>query len=99
MLLWCVSGLTKNFPVVGSADVDPFDWSARSPNLTPCDFFLWGYLKDIVFREPSATLMQLRHKIEQACAQVTEAMCREVCHSVVQRLRDCFDHQGQFLSD
>ena len=43
--------------------------------------------------------MQLRNKIEQACAQVTEAMCREVCHSVVQRLRDCFDHQGQFLSD
>jgi hypothetical protein len=27
---------------------DPFEWPARSPDLTPCDFLLWGYLKDIV---------------------------------------------------
>ncbi|XP_050314555.1 phosphate carrier protein, mitochondrial-like isoform X1 [Anthonomus grandis grandis] len=25
-------------------------WPARSPDLTPCDFFLWGYLKAEVFK-------------------------------------------------
>ena len=23
-------------------------WPARSPDLTPCDYFLWGYVKDKV---------------------------------------------------
>ena len=25
------------------------EWPARSPDLTPCDFFMWGYLKDKVY--------------------------------------------------
>ena len=27
-------------------------WLARSPDLTPCDYFLWGYVKDKVFVPP-----------------------------------------------
>ena len=27
-------------------------WPARSPDLTPCDFFLWGYIKDKVYVPP-----------------------------------------------
>ena len=25
-------------------------WPALSPDLSPCDFFLWGYLKEKVFK-------------------------------------------------
>jgi hypothetical protein len=25
-------------------------WPARSPDLTPCDFYFWGNLKDKVYR-------------------------------------------------
>jgi hypothetical protein len=28
-------------------------WPARSPNLSACDFFLWGYLKSQVFKAPA----------------------------------------------
>ena len=28
----------------------PNPWPARSPDLNPCDFWLWGYLKDCVYR-------------------------------------------------
>jgi hypothetical protein len=27
-------------------------WPPRSPDITPCDFFLWGYVKDQVFIPP-----------------------------------------------
>ena len=27
-------------------------WPPRSPDLTPCDYFLWGYVKDQVFIPP-----------------------------------------------
>ena len=39
--------LDEKFPGRWISRRGPFDWSARSPDLAPCDFFLWGYLKDI----------------------------------------------------
>ena len=37
----------------GSQDDSPLlPWPPRSPDLTPCDFFLWGYVKDHVFFPP-----------------------------------------------
>ncbi|KAL4131065.1 hypothetical protein QTP88_008416 [Uroleucon formosanum] len=28
----------------------PIEWPARSPDITPLDFFLWGHLKTIVYQ-------------------------------------------------
>ena len=28
-------------------------WPPRSPDITPLDFFLWGYVKDRVCRTPA----------------------------------------------
>ena len=30
-------------------------WPSRSPDLTPCDFFLWSYVEDHVFVPPYAS--------------------------------------------
>jgi hypothetical protein len=39
---------------------------ARSPNLSACDFFLWGYLKSQVFKAPAPhTVQELKHQIQQ----------------------------------
>lgn len=35
-------------------------WPARSPDLTPCDFFLWGYLKGQVFKHRPRTVRELK---------------------------------------
>ena len=42
--------------------------------------------------------MQLQNRIQEACAGITEAMCRKVCHFVAQRLPDCLEKDGQFFS-
>ena len=39
------------------------EWPPRSPDLTPCDFFLWGYLKDKVFSTPPREINELRQRI------------------------------------
>jgi hypothetical protein len=31
----------------GAADEEWMKWPPRSPDLTPCDFFLWGYVKPL----------------------------------------------------
>ena len=41
---------------------DP-EWPPRSPDLTPCDFFLWGYLKSKVFKTPPRDIADLRGRI------------------------------------
>ena len=39
-------------------------WPPRPPDITPCDFFLWGYVKDRVFVPPLPhDLANLRHII------------------------------------
>ena len=42
------------------------DWPPYSPDLTPCDYFLWNALKDIVYRNNSATLDELGQSICEA---------------------------------
>lgn len=39
------------------------EWSPRSPDLTPLDFFLWGYLKQKVYSKPIKDLDELRQRI------------------------------------
>jgi hypothetical protein len=49
-------------------DQELMHWPPRSPDVTPCDFFLWGFMKDRVFLPPlSATLVDL-------CTRITAAI-------------------------
>jgi hypothetical protein len=51
----------------------------RSPDLTLCDFFLWGYVKDKVFIPPvPVTLDDLKQRITTATAGVDEDMFTRV---------------------
>jgi hypothetical protein len=38
----------------------PIEWPPRSPDLTPPDYFLWGYFKDKVYAKESSTLEGLK---------------------------------------
>lgn len=40
-------------------------WPARSPDLTPMDYFLWGTLKEIVYKQKPTTVNELRHRIQE----------------------------------
>jgi len=51
----------------------------RSPDLTPCDFLLWEYIKDRVF-VPSlpVSLNEMKQRITTAVSSVDEDMLRSV---------------------
>lgn len=48
----------------------PVLWPPRSPDLTPLDFFLWGYMKDLVYSTPIESREQLIDRIFEAAEQV-----------------------------
>ena len=47
-------------------------WPALSPNLTHCDYFLWGYMKDTVFVPPQPiSIPDLKNRITAAVETIT----------------------------
>jgi hypothetical protein len=54
-------------------------WPPQSPDLTPCDFFLWGYVKDHVYLPPlPINLPELRCSIVAAVLSITSDMLDRV---------------------
>ena len=53
--------------------------SPQSPNLYPCDFFLWGYVNRLVFL-PSLppNIEEMKQRITAALETVTEDMLQQI---------------------
>ena len=56
-------------------------WPPLSPDLTPCDFFFWGYLKTKVYEQRPQTLEPLKEAIRQEVAAITPEMILKVTDS------------------
>ncbi|CAH0391520.1 unnamed protein product [Bemisia tabaci] len=70
------------------------EWPARSPDLTPCDFFLWGHLKSKVFETPPADIEELKQRITEECRKITPEMLQKVREEFVNRLFYCQEVNG-----
>jgi hypothetical protein len=70
------------------------NWPARSPDLTPLDFFLWGHVKNLVYRVPVNNLDTLRNRIRDAMAMVTPEMLQNVRSNLLKRARLCIQAGG-----
>lgn len=65
-------------------------WPPRSPDLTPCDFFLWGYVKDRVFVPPlPVDIDDLKQRITNALATVNREMLSRVWSEFDYRVDIC----------
>ena len=61
-------------------------WPPRSPTLNPCDFWLWGYLKTMVYHDPITSLSNLRESIERFVCSILQFML----HSTIEHVILCF---------
>ena len=64
----------------------PISWPPRSPDVTPLDFFLWGYIKDIVFATKVADLAELKQRILAAFETVTDDLLQRTWAEIDFRL-------------
>ncbi|KMQ82062.1 transposable element tc3 transposase [Lasius niger] len=58
--------LNQQFPGRWMGRYGPIHWPARSPDLNPLDFFLWGYCKEIVYKKLPETVDDLDAKLHEA---------------------------------
>ena len=67
--------------------------------LTPCGFFLWGYLKAKVYERRPLTLEALKEAIRQEAAAITPEMILKFTDIYRKRLHQFINIQGRHLSD
>lgn len=93
--------LDQNYPQRWIGRGGPIPWPARCPDLTPCDFYIWGHMKQLVYSTPVTTAEELRERILTAAQHVKNNFSTRVTISEVRRrLRACIRNRGrQFEQD
>ena len=56
----------------------PVNWPARSCDLTPLDYFLWGYVKSLVYADKPATIDALEANIVHVLRDIRPAVPEKV---------------------
>lgn len=69
-------------------------WPARSPDLTPPDFFLWGAAKQTVYRNRPHTIDELKAAITAYISEITVLQLRKVFANKMKRVQCCIDVNG-----
>ena len=70
------------------------EWPARSPDLTPLDFFFWGVLKNQMFSDKPKTLNDLKENIINPLKDINPEMCKKVTESIIKRCHHCIANNG-----
>ena len=78
--------LNETFPNRWIGRNGPTPWPPRSPDITPLDFFLWGYVKDRVYRTPVRDVETLQSRIIEVLATVNEEMLENTWREIEYRL-------------
>jgi hypothetical protein len=75
--------LSETFPNRWIGRGGPILWLSRSPDITSMDFFLWGYVKDIVYKTMFRDINNLKDRITDA---IDEAMLERTWMEIEYRL-------------
>ena len=70
----------------------------RSPDAAPCDFFLWGYVKDQVYVPPlPASIPEMKVRIRTAIETITADILQTVWNEFDYRIDVCGITKGAHI--
>lgn len=90
-----MEGLEK----IGWGQIGQLDDPPRSADLTPLDFFIWGHLKEIVYKTPLQNREDLEMRVRLAINEITELQLENVLRGTVTRIRLCRENNGQHFEN
>jgi histone-lysine N-methyltransferase SETMAR len=70
-----------------------------SPDLAPCDFFLFGYLKSQLEGKTFSAENSLKTKVERILRDIPITLLCSVMEDWVHRLNQCIESAGDYLSE
>jgi len=72
-------------------------WPPRSPDLNPCDFFLWGYLKDKIYVQMPQTIDELKRLINEEIKSINSIALNKVFENMTKRCKSILEKDGQHI--
>jgi len=73
-------------------------WPAKSPDLTPCDFFLWGYLKNRIQQKQPRTRQNLINIFKYEIEHIPKKFIQRACSSVEERMKKLQETKGDQIN-
>ncbi len=69
-------------------------WPPRSPDLNPCDFYLWGHLKSVVYNPLPKTLDDLKENIRREIKKIPKDVLNSVFLNLEKRCKSILEKNG-----
>ena len=69
-------------------------WPPRSPDLNPCDFYLWGHLKALVYNPIPKTLDDLKANIAREIQQIPKNILKSTIENFEKRCKLVISAEG-----
>ena len=60
-------------------------WAPSSPDMNPCDSFLWGYLKEAVYKPLPVNMEDLKATIKREFRAIPEVMVKKAVYGMKAR--------------
>ncbi|GFW26656.1 putative LOC100569746 [Trichonephila clavipes] len=77
----------------------PVNWPPRSCDLTPLDYFIWGYVKSLVYADKPQTLDHLEDNIRRVIADIRPQMLEKVIENWTSRLDYIRAIRGSYMPE
>lgn len=87
--------LNARFPDKWMGRGGPIIWPARSPDLNVLDYFVWGYIKDLIEHRRNDAEDDVRRAIIVAFNTITPEMAHRATRDIVRRVELCSREQGR----
>ncbi|XP_014772804.1 uncharacterized protein LOC106871051 [Octopus bimaculoides] len=89
--------LDKHFPGRWMGRRGPHERPPRSPDLTPCDFYRWGYTIEEFYKTQSRTLEDSETRTQDFLSDISDDIMQKVVHSIPDRLRKLVNATGAYV--
>ncbi len=74
-------------------------WPPRSPDLNPCDFYLWGYLRSKIYSPKPNNIDDLKVNIEKEIRSIKPEVLIPTFQNLEKRLKKVIDVNGGHIED
>lgn len=91
--------LQEKFPGRVISQFADVEWPPRSCDLTPLDFFLWGYVKSLAYSNKPTTIEQLESNIVRIISEIQSELLQKVIENWTSRIDQCKRSRGGHLDD
>ena len=70
------------------------EWPPSSPDINPCDYYLWGRLEAIVNKHSYSDVQSLKRALKKAWAELDQGEVAHACNLFTIKVRRCINAKG-----